>query len=144
MAATTGFVGFGSVLKIGDGGGTEAFNSLGNIISITPHESTLGTVDATHMESLNYHEEVLPTIFRTSPVQVQVQWDPTNTYQAQALTDHQARTLRNFKIVFSNAATSEFAISGYIVKWAVGEATAEGIVPLSLEIKPTGKPTFTV
>lgn len=144
MAATTGFTGHGTVFKRGDGATPEVFSNVGPCVSIKQSDHTLETVDATHLDSTDRHEEVLPTIFRSGPIALSLHWDPTVTAQASLRTDFLARTLRNFKIVFPNAAASEFAFSGYITKFALGETTVDGVQVLDVEIKPTGAFTLTV
>lgn len=144
MAATTGFVGFGSVFRRGDGASPEVFTTVGPCVSIKNFEHTLETVDATHLDSTSKHEEVLPTIYRTGTLSVTLHYDPANAAQANLRTDFLAATLRNFKIVFSNTAASEFLFSGYITKIALGDTTVDGVQTVDVEIKLSGTVTFTV
>ncbi len=144
MAATAAFLGFGTILKIGDGGGTEVFTEVAELLTLSGPSMSVGTVDATHTASPDTHREYLAGIADGGEISCSFNWKPTDTNgQAAALTRAQARTKGNWQIVFSNTDASVLAFSGIITGFA-WETPLDGTVKLNLTIKVSGKPTLTV
>jgi len=114
MPATQGTSGFGSLLKIGDGGGSEVFTPIAEVKSITGPSFSLETIDATHMASPEGHREILPSFKSAGEVSFDVNFLPGIGTQAQIFTDWQNRTLRNFRVQFPDESNTSWGFSAYI------------------------------
>jgi predicted secreted protein len=98
MAATKASGGFGTLLKIGDGEVSETFSTIAEVYEINPPATSLGTADATHMESPAGYMEKIATLLETSAVEVDLNFVGGDSSHALLRTDHAAKTLRNFEI----------------------------------------------
>ena len=77
MVATTGFVGIGALLKLGDGTTpTEVFTAIGNTVSFNMN-LTADQIDATHLASTSGWREYKQG-FKSATVDFNVHFDPDN------------------------------------------------------------------
>lgn len=133
---------FGTLLQIGDGGGTEAFTTIAEVRDITPPQLGLDTTEVTNHSSPGGWEEHIPTILRTGQVSFQANWIPahaTQSYSAGLLKDLVNKTKRNFRIVLPAGATWQFAAYVNAFNGSLPVAGAKG---LSVTLRPTGQPTL--
>lgn len=144
MAATASFIGFGVVLKIGDGAGSEVFTEVAELLSLGGPSIAVGTVEATHTSSPNTHREFIAGLADGGEVSASFNWKPSDTNgQAAAWSTFQARTVRNFKIIWPNTEASELAFTGIITGWSF-DTPLDATVKANLTIKVTGMPVLTV
>jgi hypothetical protein len=100
-AATSGF---GTTFKRGDGGGPETFTTIAEVVGISGPSLKLETIDVTNMDSNGWREKI-PTLKDAGEVQLDMNYLPANAtqnYTQGLLADFNNRTLRNFKVVYSN------------------------------------------
>jgi len=105
---TSGYAGFGTLLKIGDGGGTEVFTTVAEVTDISGPELSTETIEMTNHSSANATKEKIAGLKEIGPISLTVNWLPshaTHSYAAGVLKDWYNRTLRNFQIVWSNGTT---------------------------------------
>jgi hypothetical protein len=149
MGVSEGFVGFGSLFKIGDGASPETFTTVAEVKSIKPGKMTAGTADVTHMESPNEHREKIPTGLKdTSPFVISGNYLPKNA--TQGMTGRglaklfQDQTVFNFKIVLSDSVSSEWTNSGFITGLEIGDLVLDSTlaVPFTCEITVGGQTTL--
>ena len=137
MAVTGARSGFGALLKRGDGGGTEVFSTVAEVVNIGDVSSTLGTADATHMESPDRFMEKIPTLFEQQPVSVELNYLPGDTSQNLLRADHLAATLRNFQITIPGS-VKVVSFSAYVTK--AGPAFPhDNKMTQTIELTPSGK-----
>lgn len=105
----------GSLFKVGDGGGPETFNAVGDVKAIGGPTGSGTVLDASDLDS-TFKEKVIG-LLDEGQCRVSGNWTGSDTYQDQMRTDRAAKTLRNFKIVFSNGDTADFA--AYIMTFDV-------------------------
>lgn len=141
MPATQGRSGFGTLLKIGDGGGTEVFTAIAEVKSITGPNFSLETIDATHMASPNGHREVLPSFKSAGEVNFDVNFLPGVGTQASLFTDFTNRTKRNFKIEFPDENLTKWQFSAYITNISVG-APMDDVLGASITLTISGAVNF--
>lgn len=106
MAVSTGKIGLGAVLKMGDGASpTEAFTAIANIASISGPSETMETVDTTHLSSTGGYREFRPHLKDGGEVTFTIHYDPTHATHDDATglkKKFDDRLLTNFQIDLSN------------------------------------------
>jgi hypothetical protein len=135
---------FGTLMKIGDGQATETFTTIAEVLDINGLGISLDTEDATNHSSTDGWEEVIPTILRTDPITFTIQFIPTNathSYSTGLIGDAASRTLRNFQIVFPDAAATTWTAACYVRKVSPSAPVA-GKLTADVELKPSGKPSL--
>lgn len=141
MAATSARIGFGSLLKRGDGGSpTEVFSTIAEVVSLSGIGSKLGTVDATHMESPDRFMEKIPGILESSEVSVELSFLPDDTSHGLLRADHLAATKRNFQITIPGSA-KVWSFAAFVSQFEVSQPH-DGKMSASLVLTPTGKKTL--
>lgn len=139
-AATSGY---GTTFKIGDGGGTEVFTTIAEVVGISGPSLKLDTIDVTNMDSAGWREKI-PTLKDAGEVQLDMNFLPANStqnYSAGLLRDYNNRTLRNFKVVFSNTGATAWVLPGYVTSFDPG-ATVDGKLSARVGITLSGAPTL--
>lgn len=116
---TTGAIpGYGTLLKMGDGGSPEAFATVLEVTEINPPEISLSTDDATSHDSGGW-EEVVATLLSGGEVGAKVNWQPTNGTHDETtgmLYAIMHRTKKNWKVVLPNTAKT-FAFAALVTKF---------------------------
>lgn len=144
MPATNAFAAFGTLLKLGDGGGSEVFTTIAEVRKISGPPFKTDTVDVTHHSSPNATEELLPTLKRTGEITVDVNWVPTDatlSYSTGLLKDWYNRTKRNFQLVHANTGATLWAFAAYVVGFSP-EFDHAGATTGQFTLKVTGAPTL--
>lgn len=137
MAATQGQTGFGTLFQIGDGAGPEVFTTVAEVVNITAPDSTLSTVDATHMESPDRFSEKIPALLDSGEAQIELNFVPGSATQKLLDDAHYALRKANFRIILPGALKrGEF--SGYVTK--IGRAMPHNDkMTKSVSVTTTGK-----
>jgi hypothetical protein len=118
MTASTGFVGRGTVLKIGDGASPEVFSTVVNVSNINITGRTANEVDFTHLASSSGYAEFRQGTKDPGEISMTVHFDPAAATHGSSgvgiLALFNAGTLFNFKIDFAGAGKSYmFTGTGY-------------------------------
>lgn len=129
----------GTVFYIGDGGGPETFNAVGDIKALSGLQGGSPTIlDPTDLDSTFRLKAV--GLLDEGQIRIGGNWVPdTDTYQAQMRTDRAAKTLRNCRIIFSNGEQADFA--GYITTLAVN-ADVDTLLDFDSTIEISGAVTW--
>lgn len=139
---TSGYSSFGTLLKIGDGGGSEVFTTIAEVRDIKGPGLTLNLEDATNHSSPAGWEERIPTTLQGGTVELEVNMIPshaTQSYSAGVLRDLVNKTKRNFQIVFPSATT--WLLPSYVTKFEPA-TPVKGIMRASITLEITGQPTL--
>ena len=143
MAATSGKTGIGVLLKLGDGASPEVFATVANVTQLNAGGVSLGTVEATHLNSPNYYEEFLATMKTSDTWTFTLQWDPTNathdgtTGLRKKLED---RTLCNMQVnPYAIGLAKGLSASGYVTQMGNISITPTGVMTQECQFRPTGK-----
>lgn len=141
--ATSAVSSHGTLLKIGDGGGSEVFTTIGEVLDISGPSYELSTEEVTNHDSSGWRE-FIPTLLDVGEITFDINYYSATT-QDQIETDHRAKTKRNFKLVFPLPAsgTDTRAFSAYITGVEFS-APVEGVLKGSITLRPTGADTKTV
>lgn len=142
MSTTQGTSGFGTLLKIGDGGGTEVFTAIAEVKSISGPSLSLETIDATHMSSPSGHREILPSFKNAGEVSFDVNFLPGVGTQASLFTDWTNRTLRNFQLAFPDGNSTVWSFAAYVTNLSVN-APMDDVLGASVTLSISGPPDFT-
>jgi predicted secreted protein len=136
---------FGTLLKIGDGGGGgEVFTTIAEVLDINGPGIKNSVKEVTHQTSTGGFRERIATLSDAGEVTFDINFIPTeNTQDAGAglLKDAINRTLRNFKIVFPDTAVTTWAFSAFVTDFEPHEPV-DGSLGASVTLTLTGKPTY--
>lgn len=135
---------FGTLLKMGDGGGPEVFATLGEVLDIEGPELEMEIEDATNHSSTGGWEEKLPTILKAGTVSFEVNYLPENAshnYATGLLGKLAGRTKKNFQLVFPNTAATTWSFSAYVAKFKPGMPVRGKLIG-SITLEITGQPTL--
>lgn len=137
MSRTQAKAGFGVKFYIGNGATpTEVFTKLAELRAFTPPDVTLGTADATHMESDGAFGEDVATILRGGDASVVFNLVQGDATQALLRAAQASRLPVNFRAVLPGDA-ERFEFAAHVT--SVGHATPmDGTMTLSATLKPTG------
>jgi predicted secreted protein len=135
MAAGTGFLGYGSVLKKGS-------TVIGEITGISGPSLSTDAVDITHMESPSGIREFVAGLVDLGEVTCELNMEAAGTSIATLVTDAKARTITEYTILVVGSAASTFVFQAFINALEFGipiddKATA------SVGLKLTSTLTFT-
>lgn len=140
---TAGYSSFGTLLKIGDGGGGgEVFTTIAEVKDIEGLDITLNSEDATNHSSPGAWEEFIATTLAAGPVTFDVNFIPghaTHSYSAGLIKDAVNKTKRNFQLVLPSTTTWAFAA---FVEKVAPKAPVKGILTATITLKVTGQPTL--
>ncbi|NUN51913.1 MAG: hypothetical protein HUU06_03860 [Planctomycetaceae bacterium] len=149
MAASSGFVGKGTVIKRGDGAGPEVFTAVAEVRDISGYEMLLKLAEASHLTSDDGMEERKAAMKDISPITFSANLIPTNTTVGIDTTtgiglDWKNGTLRNFQLVLSDAGAAVIQFAAYVTKLAITGINKDNMVQVSIELTPQGLPTVTL
>lgn len=142
--ATTGKIGIGARLQLGDGTSPEVFATVANVVNMEIGGKSLNMVDATHVNSPDFYQEWLPGLKNPAPWTGTVQWDPTDatlddtTGLDKKLEDRTLVTMRaNF---FQLGIVDAIEADGYVSELGNVSVAADQIMTRSFTFTATGKP----
>ena len=139
MARTTAKIGYGTQLKIGNGGGPETFTLVGQG-KVTGFDAMNDVVEATNFDSDGGAAEYVAGILKFGPIQFDGNYIADSTQQG-LYTDLAAGTVRNFQLIFPSATSKTVAFVAIVNKWSV-KSTHNGLLTLSATLQVTGLPTI--
>lgn len=136
--------GFGTLLKIGDGGGTEVFTTIAEVSNISGPGLSLDTTEVTTHSSSGAWKERIATLLDGGEVTFDIFFAPTGATHSQTsgvLKDMKNRTKRNFKLVFPNAGATEWIFPAYVTAFSIDEPV-DGALTASVTLTIAGAPTL--
>lgn len=107
----SGMAAFGTLLKRGDGATSETFTTIAQATSISGPNLEAEQIDVTSHDSPNRFEEFVAGIKRGGEVELELNFDPSESTHEQILDDFDGAVQHNFQLVFptSPAITWTFA-----------------------------------
>jgi predicted secreted protein len=109
--------GLGTQFQRGDGGGTEVFSTIAEVQSIAGPTMKTDIIDVSNMDSPNSFKERIGGLKDPGTVTFDINFIPQNAGQKLLFADFQARTVRNFKIKWPDAANTTASFAGLIDGW---------------------------
>jgi hypothetical protein len=136
--ATTARLGYGATFSIGDGGGTEVFTALSEVIEVGPPSLSRASVDATHHGSTERYQDFIPGLRDAGEVGVALNY--TNAAYVTLLGKYNTDTVTNYRVTGPNGAIWQF--SGFITSLE-GEIPIDDKMGINVTFKVSGKPAYT-
>lgn len=137
MSATEAEIGYGVLLKMRTSTGPDVYTTIGKQRDVLPPDGfAVDLVDATHNESPDVTEEVIPGIIRTKSITLEIEYKPLNA--AVQLIQAAKRLKKTFRTVWPDGRYIEW--EGYIEDFEA-EAPTEDKQIATLTIKRSGPAT---
>jgi len=138
-----GIASLGTTIARGDGASpTEVFTVVAQVVSISGLPLSQDLVDTTTLSSVNRFEEAVSTVIRTGEVELGLNFNPVEATHTQFITDMQAGTIINFRIVFSDVANTGWTLPAFVVGFNLGDINPESKLEATATLKISGAPTF--
>lgn len=128
-----------TILKRGDGAGSESFNAVEEMWTITGPDGSLAELDTTNLESTA--REFIPGLPDAGNIQCEAGYNHGNVQQVGLKTDMDGQVVRNFTITFPNTAATVWSFAAFVSNWSVG-VERDGVSALSFTLRVTGAVTF--
>lgn len=135
---------FGTLLQIGDGGSPETFTTIAEVQDISGPSFSLDTAEVTSHGSTGGWKEYIGTLLDGGEVSFDINFLPTETthgYASGLLKDMVNKTVRNFQIVFPDAASTTWTFAALITGFETSEPVGDQL-SASVTLKITGQPTL--
>ena len=135
---------FGTLLKIGDGAGTETFTTIAEVLDIDGPTLTQDTVEVTSQTATARHKEYIVTLKDGGEVTFDVNYvttDGTHNPTTGLIKDYKDGTLRNFQIIFSDSGTTTWTIPAFVVSFGT-TMPVNGALGAAITLKVSGEPTL--
>lgn len=137
MSTTEAEIGYGVLLKMLTSTGPDVYTVLGRQRDVTPPDGfSVDMVDATHNESPDVTEEVIPGIVRTKSITLEIEYKPNNA--AVQLIQAAKRVLKTFRSVWPDGRYIQW--QGYIEDFEAEAPTEEKQIA-TLTVKRSGPAT---
>lgn len=141
---SAGMSGFGTLLKIGDGGGTEVFTTIAEVYDIGGPSMSTDTIDVTNHSSPSAVREFVASLTDAGEVTFSVNFLPTNpTHNPSTglIRDMLNRTKRNFQLVWPDTAHTTWQVRALITAFEPS-APIDDKLSADVTLKVDGVPTF--
>lgn len=133
----------GTLLKIGDGSGTEIFTTIAQVISISGPSSTMETADSTDHDTADNFRTFIGLWNDGGEVTLSLHFDPELQSHVDLREDHENLTLRNFKLEFAMAGGDKIASFAALVTQPPNPtADVNDKLVGDVTLKISGKPTW--
>ena len=135
---------FGTLLKIGDGAGTEVFTTIAEVMDISGPGLAQGTTEVTPQTAPNRARVFIPTLLDGGEVSFDINYEPAGATHDQTtglIKDMTDGTVRNFQTIFPDAATTTWAFAA-IITGSEPSAPVDGALTASVTFKVTGLPSI--
>jgi len=126
------------------GGLAEAFTTIAQVRNISGPGMSLDVEDVTTHDSTGAWEEVVATVLRSGEVTLDLVWDPatpTHSNGVGLLAVMPRRATRNFKVIFPDAASTEWSFAAEVVNFEP-DAPHDGALTASVTLKLSGEVTL--
>lgn len=145
MAATSGVVGLGTLLKLGDGASPEVFTTIAEVKDITGPGLTMEFAEFTHMQSDSGYREYKPTFKASGDITFNCNFLPDNATQGFTSTgliyDYEQKTLRNFQLLFPDTGATLASFAAYVAN-IQPSTPMSGPMELAVTLRVTGPVTW--
>lgn len=128
---------FSSDVLASGAAGTEVFTTVAEITNISGPGIKMDLIDATHMESPDSFREYIPSLLDGTEISFDLNYLPGDANQGGLRDDQLARDIRNYQIVWTDAASSTDSFAGYVTDFTPS-AKIDDKLSASATIKITG------
>jgi predicted secreted protein len=144
MPASNAILGFGALLKIGDGGGPETFTTVAEVRDVNGLNLSMDTHEVTQQTSPGGWKERIAGLLDAGTVTFTVNFlpnDATQGYSTGLLRDMNNRTRRNFKVVFPNAGSTTWSFPAFVTSFQP-KAPVNNPFTADVTLQVAGMPTL--
>jgi len=123
---------------------SSVYTTIAQRVSVKPNKSSRNSIETTDLD--DDAETSLAGILRSGEVVLNGNLDTANAGHAYLWSSHNTAAgapAENWKIILTDTGASEYAFSGWIMDFEVGEATIDGLNKFTMTIKITGVVTLT-
>ena len=141
---TNAIAGYGTLLQAGDGAATEVFATIAEVKDISGPGLEMTQEEATSHDSTNGWREFVSTLADGGEVSFEVNFIPTDGTQDAStglIADFEARTLRNFQLVFPDTGSTTWGFAANVSGFEPAEPV-DGLLTASVTLKISGEPTL--
>ena len=138
MAVTTAKLGIGTLFQRANNGG---WDTIAGINNITGPSLAQETIDATHMLSADNYREFIAGLRDGGEVSIDGDYAPQEATQAKLLTDLQAGTTDNYRIVLPTAMGLTWTFAAIVIAYEP-TGPSDGKYTFTVSLKISGKPTL--
>lgn len=141
------YIGHGTLLQRGDGGGPEVFTTVAEVLNISGPSLSRDTVDVTTMDSPDQWREFIAGLKDGGELTFDVVYDPVDptiepgSGLLSEFDKASGAAATNWQLVFSDPAGTTWAFAA-ILTGAEPQESIDDKVMLSCTLKVTGKPTL--
>lgn len=129
----------GVELQRGDGGGTEVFNVIGEVISFQGPGGQASVIDVTHLLSTAREKKI--GLQDEGQVTLECNLVPGDTQQIGLRDDRTNRTRRNFRLVLTDGATTTLSFAAYVLGFSI-QGAVDQVVRASITLEVDGPVTW--
>jgi hypothetical protein len=144
MAPSNATAAFSTLIKRGNGAGTEVFTTVAEVTAVNGLDLKMETDDTTNMGSTGRFKEFVGTLLDAGELSLDVNWlptDPTQSASAGVLADMLAFTKRNFQMVFPATVGITWSFTALVTGFT-GKAPHDKKLSASIKLKISGAPTL--
>jgi predicted secreted protein len=128
----------GMELQRGDGASPEVFTLIDQITTLDGPDGSASEIDITTLDSTA--REFAMGLKDSGSITFEAVYDPAKTQHQGLRTDWNARTLRNFQLVFTNSPATTWSFSAYVQNFSISAGVDE-VVRLSVTLRISGDVT---
>ena len=128
----------GMVLQVGNAASPEVFTTIPELTNIAGPGGTAAVIDVTDLSSTAKEKRMGLT--DEGQVTATMNYIPANTVHAGLRTDRINRTLRTFRIVFTDSPATIWTFTGYVLGLPIDNAV-DGVTTANLTIEVSGSVT---
>lgn len=141
--ATSAVSSFGTLLKIGDGGGTEVFTTIAEVMDISGPKYAVGIQDVTAHDTGPYHQKI-STLIDAGQVSFDINFNAlaTQGFSGGLYNDMANRTTRNFKLVLTTTVVKTGSFAALVTGFEIN-AAVEGALKASVTLEIIGAVVWT-
>lgn len=125
----------GVKLYVSDGGSPSAYSAIGNIKSIKGPGGAASVIDVSNLDSLA--KEKLIGLPDEGQVNVELNYDPTNTTHAQLRNARKNRTRLEFKITLTGLTPTTLVFYAYVLSFPM-DVSVDSAVTISMGLEVDG------
>ena len=120
---------------------SSTFTTVAQRIRIVPNERTRNEIETTDLDDDDATS--VAGIRRAGEVELEGYLDPEDATHAYLEASYASGAIEAWKHILANSAASEYAYSGWIMSFQLGEQAIDGTVRFTIKIKITGAVTHT-
>lgn len=129
----------GIQLQRGNGAGPEVFTTIGEVMSFSGPGGNATVIDASHAQSTA--KEKLMGLKDEGQLSFEANLVPGDAAQTGLRTDRNNRTLRNFKLILTDAGPTTLTFAAYVLGFAIA-GSADDKITLSVTLEISGAVTW--